>query len=81
MVMLPWEFASKEEAIASLIAKGEDDWIEFDGQNCNDYLGEDDPECMGWDGESRRCDCGNRRVFAYATQNSNGTWSAYAEAY
>lgn len=26
----------------------------FDGMNCDD--------CPGWDGESRRCQCGNRRV-------------------
>lgn len=29
--------------------------IEFNGQNCEDH-------CLGWDGDSRRCDCGNRRV-------------------
>lgn len=28
---------------------------EFDGQNC-------DGPCDGWDGEDRRCECGNRRV-------------------
>ena len=28
--------------------------ISFDGQNCDD--------CAGWNGRSRRCDCGNRRV-------------------
>lgn len=27
----------------------------FNGQNC-------DGPCAGWDGESRRCECGNRRV-------------------
>ena len=30
--------------------------FEFDGFNC------DSDECNGWDGESRRCECGNRRV-------------------
>jgi hypothetical protein len=29
--------------------------MEFDGQNC-------DGPCSGWDGESNRCSCGNRRV-------------------
>ncbi len=36
--------------------------IEFDGMNCNDYLEEDQEPCAGWDGESHRCSCGNRRV-------------------
>jgi len=32
---------------------------EFDGdENCGEY-----GECGGWDGESRRCNCGNRRVY------------------
>lgn len=30
--------------------------ISFDGQNC-------ERPCNGWNGESRRCDCGNRRVY------------------
>ena len=36
--------------------------VSFEGQNCNDYLSEGEAECSGWDGESRRCECGNRRV-------------------
>lgn len=36
--------------------------IKFDGMNCNDWIGEDEEECTGWDGLSRRCECGNRRV-------------------
>ena len=31
------------------------DFITFDGHNCED-------DCPGWDGESRRCCCDNRRV-------------------
>ena len=34
--------------------KGEK-FIDFDGQNCSG-------PCSGWDGESNRCECGNRRV-------------------
>lgn len=34
---------------------------EFIGQNCSDYLDEDQ-HCGGWDGKSKRCQCGNRRV-------------------
>lgn len=36
------------------------EFIEFEGQNCYDW--NDEGECRGWDGKSRRCDCGNRRV-------------------
>ena len=32
-------------------------WIDFEG----DRSGCDD-DCRGWDGQERRCDCGNRRV-------------------
>lgn len=33
------------------------EWHEFDGNdNC-------DASCRGWNGEDRRCDCGNRRVY------------------
>lgn len=35
---------------------GEDEFIRFDGDEC---CGD---SCRGWDGVSRRCECGNRRV-------------------
>lgn len=35
---------------------GEGEFIEFDGAECCD------DSCRGWDGTSRRCECGNRRV-------------------
>lgn len=38
------------------------EFLEFDGMNCNDYLELGQDECRGWDGVSRRCDCGNHRV-------------------
>lgn len=49
-----------------------DTYVLFDGQNCNDWLDPDEADCLGWDGHSRRCDCGNRRVswvkqFGYVT--------------
>lgn len=50
-----------EELIASAMP-GEGDFIEFDGMNCDDYADQDDPPCAGWDGKSKRCECGNRRV-------------------
>lgn len=37
------------------------EWHGFSGQNCSDYL-DDGQECAGWDGKSKRCQCGNRRV-------------------
>lgn len=43
-----------------------DSMIEFDGMNCGDLYDEaTDAEinCSGWDGISRRCSCGNRRVY------------------
>lgn len=32
----------------------DEEFVSFDGQNCDD--------CQGWDGESSRCECGNRRI-------------------
>ena len=37
----------------------EDVYIDFWGKNCDP---DDGTECQGWDMESHRCDCGNRRV-------------------
>lgn len=34
-------------------------YIPFNGWNCEDL---EDNYCFGWDGDSHRCDCGNRRV-------------------
>lgn len=55
--------------------------IEFDGMNCNDYLEDGLPECDGWDGEDRRCNCGNRRVAWDIEKNPNGTFCAIARAW
>jgi hypothetical protein len=54
---------NRREKLEELISK-EDLGIyrEFDGQNCNDYLEDDQEPCQGWDGIERRCQCGNRRV-------------------
>ena len=38
----------------------EDYYINFYGKNCEPEDGEE--ECQGWDMESNRCECGNRRV-------------------
>lgn len=36
-----------------------------DGEEWHSFAGADDcdEECKGWDGESYRCQCGNRRVY------------------
>ena len=54
--------------------------ISFDGMNCNDYKDESELECDGWDGSSRRCECGNRRVYWDIQKNSKGRFSAWATA-
>lgn len=49
--------------------------FEFSGQNC-------DGPCEGWDGEERRCQCGNRRVsWTTGYGHSFKTPSVEAEAY
>lgn len=56
------------EELAEAFAKKEADeegFISFDGWDCADL----DQPCLGWDGESRRCDCGNCRV----------TWTTYGD--
>lgn len=55
--------------------------IEFDWMNCNEYLDDNEPECDGWDGEDRRCNCGKRRVSWDIEKNSNGMFYAVARAY
>lgn len=52
-------------------------FIDFDGQNCEDA----DMECIGWDGNDRRCNCGNRRVSWNISQDYQGKFYFYAEAY
>lgn len=78
------EYDTREEAIAAAIQEVEaaGGFTDFDGNNC-EYAWSDDnsPDCLGWDGESRRCDCGNRRVYWATHKNDLGKWSAYAEAY
>lgn len=48
--------------------------IGFSGQNC-------DGPCSGWDGESKRCECGNRRVSWTYDDLSFKDPSIYGEAY
>ncbi len=48
--------------------------FDFNGQNCAD----NGDNCSGWDGESKRCECGNRRV---DWELSDDETYIYAEAY
>ncbi len=65
------KFKTPEDAIAAAELKATETGgvDEFEGMNCNDYLSNDQQECLGWDGFSRRCLCGNRRV----------AWDAYGD--
>lgn len=82
------EVADRREELIELKLKEEEGPFEFYGHNCNSggysrYEGEysdsdDAPKCNGWDGSSRRCECGNRRVsWEY---DEKGDY-IYAEAY
>ncbi len=50
------------------------EFFEFDGDdNCED-------NCHGWDGESSRCECTNRRVY-WAYDDDNTETSIHPEVY
>lgn len=73
-------YATRQEAIDAAVAKAEaEGYVDFDGQNCGDVWDEG-ADCAGWDGTSRRCDCGNRRVYWELQQQHDGTWVAWAVA-
>ena len=75
------QYKTQEEAEAAAIAYvNENGPIDFDGMNCNEYLDDDQIECGGWDGESRRCDCGNRRVY-WQTDMINDLFTVVPTAY
>lgn len=68
-----------EEAIdAAKKSAEEQGFIDFDGQNCNDWKEDDEPECSGWDGSDNRCDCGNRRVNWETYGDDNEGYVAFA---
>lgn len=70
-------YKTEDEAIeaARKAVVESDDFTDFMGQNCDDEAG-----CSGWDGESSRCCCGNRRVYWSSYQNEDGTYYAIAVA-
>jgi hypothetical protein len=72
-------YKTEDEAIAAA-KESVDGFTDFDGMNCDDWL-PDGEFCAGWDGESRRCDCGNRRVYWAIYRSDDGGFYAVAEAY
>ena len=75
-------YKTADEALAAAEKyTAENGSIRFEGMNCNDYKDEAEPECTGWDGFDRRCDCGNRRVSWDIEKNPDGSFYAQARAY
>jgi len=72
---------TEQEAIDAFTKQAGDSYIDFDGQNCNDYLDDDAEECGGWQVGDHRCDCGNRRVSLTTYGDSTTGFVAYAAAY
>lgn len=72
-----------EEIMAALNKRISDagGYIDFSGKNCGDYEDENWTGCAGWDGEERRCQCGNRRVNWECDGDENDPASYYAQAW
>ena len=78
-------YATELEARVAAVAKSAEmmenlDTVDFDGQNCADAWDEGE-NCDGWDGNDRRCECGNRRVSWAFMEYPKGAWTYYAEAH
>lgn len=66
-----------EELVAEAQARiGEDEFVEFEGMNCNDYLADGELPCPGWDGRDKRCVCGNRRVYWALSADRESVYAA-----
>lgn len=66
-------FDTYDEAVAAAIKSLAGGLISFGGDdNCEG--------CGGWDGKSRRCECGNRRVY-WEHDKYKGKVYVYAQAY
>lgn len=74
-------YNTRQEAIEAFEKHHGDDFIEFEGMNCNDYLDADDDECWGWIIGDRRCHCGNRRVSIETYGDEKTGFTAFAVAY
>ena len=75
------KYKTAQEAIDAFESEAADNFIEFDGMNCNDYLDDDAEECEGWQVSERRCDCGNRRVTIDTYGDEKTGFTAYAVAH
>lgn len=75
------KYKTAVEAIEAFTKQAGDDFIEFEGMNCNDYLDDDAEECAGWQVGDRRCDCGNRRVSICTDGTDETGYYAYAMAH
>jgi hypothetical protein len=75
--MLGYTTSEYDAAVEVALAGMSDGLTDFEGNNCEDS-GQD---CNGWDGYSRRCECGNRRVEWIAERNMRGELVAVAVAY
>ena len=78
--MIQTQFKTQLEAIENFKEVNGDDFIEFEGHNCNDYLEDDYVECEGWQVGETRCDCGNRRVSLMTEGDSFTGYTVYAAA-
>ena len=81
-------YKTEQEAMDAAAAKSAEmmetyETVDFDGNNCADSYDEGfaGADCDGWDGNDRRCECGNRRVSWSFSEYPKGSWTFYAEAY
>lgn len=76
-------FKTPDEAVTAAKESVElsDDYVNFDGMNCNDYLDNGGDQCPGWDGVSYRCFCRNRRVYWETYGSAETGFTAFACAH
>jgi hypothetical protein len=79
MIMTTIKHLTPEAAVVAAIAYAKSvGSVEFEGQNCGEV--DEDTVCDGWDGEDRRCDCGNRRVYWATYGDDQMGYTAFATA-
>jgi hypothetical protein len=74
-------YNTEAEAINAAKEALDDSFTDFEGNNCDESAMEDGQSCAGWDGESHRCSCGNRRVYWEINRTDDGKFYALAVAY
>lgn len=70
-----------EAARKHYLVENEDELVEFDGQNCNEFMEEDDEPCGGWWVGEHRCECGERRVYLGTYGDEKTGYFAFPTAY